>query len=100
MPQKTHPVLQSPEFKALVRSKWTVSIVLTLALFVLYYGYILLIAYDKPFLASKVGVVTTLGIPVGIGVIVLAWVLTAIYVAWANTRHDDQVRKLRDRARP
>jgi uncharacterized membrane protein (DUF485 family) len=92
-------VLNSPGFRALVRSKWTVSIVLTLLLFVVYYGYILLIAYDKELLARKVGASTTLGIPLGMFVIVLAWVLTAVYVAWANRSHDDAVRKLRDQIR-
>lgn len=92
-------VLESPGFKALVRAKWLVSTVLTLTLFVVYYGYILLIAYDKAVLARKVGAATTLGIPLGVIVIVLAWVLTAVYVAWANTKHDDAVRKLRDQVR-
>lgn len=98
MPPTNRELLDSPAFRALVRSKWTVSIVLTIALFVLYYGFILLVGYDKAFLAKKVGAVTTLGIPLAAAVIVLAWVLTAAYVVWANGRHDDAVRKLRDQA--
>ncbi len=96
MARNAKDILRSPAFAALVKSKWTVSILLTIALFVVYYGYILLIAYDKPALARKVGEVTTLAIPVGVGVIVLAWVLTAAYVVWANGSHDAQVKKLRD----
>jgi uncharacterized membrane protein (DUF485 family) len=96
MAKNVHQLLESPGFRALVRRKWTVSILLTICLFVIYYGYILLIAYDKPAMAKKVGEVTTLGIPLGIAVIVLAWVLTAIYVVWANGSHDTEVRKLRD----
>jgi uncharacterized membrane protein (DUF485 family) len=94
MPKSTHEMLESPEFKQLVRGKWTISIILTLLLFVVYYGYILLIATDKPFLAQKIGQYTTLGIPVGVGVIVASWVLTAIYVIWANRVHDKQVARL------
>jgi uncharacterized membrane protein (DUF485 family) len=90
-------ILESPDFKALVARRWTVSIVLTLILFVLYYGYILLIALDKPLMTTKVGAYTTLAIPMGIGVIVGAWALTAAYVAWANAAYDPMVEKLKKR---
>jgi uncharacterized membrane protein (DUF485 family) len=93
--QSARQTLESKELKDLVRRKWTVSIVLTLLLFVLYYGYILLIAVDKPFLARKIGAATTLGIPFGVAVIVLSWVLTAAYVLWANSSHDRKVEQLK-----
>jgi uncharacterized membrane protein (DUF485 family) len=96
MPKSTHEMLESPDFKKLVRGKWTISIILTLLLFVVYYGYILLVATDKSFLAQKIGQYTTLGIPLGVGVIVAAWVLTAIYVVWANRVHDVEVSRLLD----
>lgn len=96
MPKNAKAILQSPAFLALVRKKWLVSITLTIALFVVYYGYILLIAYDKKALAQKVGEYTTLGIPLGVAVIVLAWLLTAGYVVWANGSHDAEVKRLRD----
>lgn len=92
--RSVHEMLESADFKKLVRGKWTVSVILTLLLFLLYYGYILLIAVDKPFLARRIGEVTTLGIPLGVGVIVGAWVLTAAYVLWANA-HDAEVKRLR-----
>lgn len=90
-------MLASPEFRRLVSRKWLVSILLTLALFVIYYGYILLVATNKPLMATKIGEATTLGIPLGVGVILGSWVLTAIYVMWANRSYDDEVRRLRDR---
>lgn len=90
-------VLDSREFRGLVRRRWTVSLTLTACLFVLYYGFILLIGLRKPFLATRIGAVTTLGIPVGMGVIVGAWLLTAVYVSWANRRYDAGVRALRER---
>jgi uncharacterized membrane protein (DUF485 family) len=99
MQKTTHEMLASPEFKRLVRNKWAVSSVLTLCLFGLYYGFILLIAYNKPFMGQKLGAATTLGIPLGVGVIVLAWVLTMIYVAWANSSHDTEVSRLRDKVK-
>lgn len=99
MHKSAHDLLESADFKNLVRKRWTLSIVLTLALFVLYYGYILLIALDKPYMATRIGEATTLGIPVGVAVIVVSWVLTAVYVAWANTSYDREVAKLRDRVK-
>ena len=94
MAKSTHEMLESPDFKRLVRGKWTIAIVLTIVLFIVYYGFILLIAADKPFLSQKIGEYTTLGIPIGVGVIVAAWVLTLIYVVWANRVHDVEVSRL------
>jgi len=94
---KPHELLESADFKGLVKKRWAISIVLTICLFVLYYGYILLVALNKPFLATKIGEATTLGIPLGVAVIVISWVLTAIYVFWGNTTYDSEVKKLKDR---
>lgn len=90
-------VLNSPEFHRMVRRRWQVSLTLTALLCVMYYGYVLLIAMNKPLLAYRVGEVVTLGIPLGVAVIAGAWVLTGIYVVWANREHDVAVKQLRDR---
>jgi uncharacterized membrane protein (DUF485 family) len=95
MEQTPRQVLDSPAFKRMVTRRWTVVVVLTVALFVMYYGYIALIAVNKPLMAQTIGDVTTLGIPLGVAVIVLSWVLTAIYVGWANRVHDPEVRDLK-----
>ena len=64
---------------------WTLSILML----VVYYGYIALIAFNKPFLAQPIGAgVTSLGVPIGMGVIVFTIVITAIYVKRANTEFD------------
>jgi uncharacterized membrane protein (DUF485 family) len=56
---------------------------------VVYYGYIALIAFDKEFLARPIGSgVTTIGIPMGIGVIVFTIIITGIYVRRANSEFD------------
>jgi uncharacterized membrane protein (DUF485 family) len=91
MSKTAHEIVSSERFKALVRKRWSVSIVLTILLFVLYYGYILLIAYDRPLLAVRVGRFTTLGIVLGALTIVGSWVLTVVYVVWANTGYDREV---------
>lgn len=88
-------VLDSPDFRRLVTRRWTISLLLTAALFVAYYGFILLVALDKELLARKIGAVTTLGIPLAVAVIVVAWVLTALYVAWANRGYDRAVDRLK-----
>ena len=63
---------------------------LTMLMMVVYYGYISLIAFNKPFLAQPIGAgVTSLGIPIGMGVIVFTIVITAIYVRRANSEFDD-----------
>jgi uncharacterized membrane protein (DUF485 family) len=73
------------------------SLALTVCLFVVYYGYILLIAANKAFLSRRVGETVTLGIPLGAAVIVAAWLLTAIYIVWANRSYDPEVARLRAR---
>ncbi|ACG74970.1 protein of unknown function DUF485 [Anaeromyxobacter sp. K] len=88
-------VLDSPDFKALVKKRWSVSMVLLALLFVGYYGFILLLATNKAFVTQKVGEVTTLAIPLGVAVIIFAWLLTAYYVGWANKSYDPEVERLK-----
>jgi len=92
-------IIESPDFKRLVSLRWTVSMVLLTVLFVTYYGYILLIPYAPDFMKSKIGEVTTMAIPLGIGVIVVAFVLTAVYVIWANSSYDPEVERLKGQLR-
>ncbi len=93
--KSAHQVIESPDFKALVKKRWTLSLVLLVLLFVTYYGYILLLATNHEFVSQKVGAVTTLAIPLGVGVIVFAWALTAYYVGWANKSFDPEVERLK-----
>jgi uncharacterized membrane protein (DUF485 family) len=92
-------LLDSPEFRRLVARRWRMSLLLTALLFVVYYGYILLIATNRAFVSRRIGAATTLGIPLGAGVIVLAWALTTAYVVWANRHFDAAAERLRERAR-
>ncbi|HLO67271.1 MAG TPA: DUF485 domain-containing protein [Holophaga sp.] len=91
-----HQILQDPEFVRLVKQKNTVTVVLTIVELVLYFGFIGLVAYNKAYLAQKLGdSAITIGIPIAVGVIVLSWILTGIYIFWANTRYDVAVRNLK-----
>jgi uncharacterized membrane protein (DUF485 family) len=98
--KSTHEVIESKEFKKLVSTRWTVSLILLALLFVSYYGYILLIAGNKPFVSQKIGEVTTLAIPLGVASIVIAWLLTAFYVVWANAKYDPEVERLKKELKP
>jgi len=63
---------------------------LTLLMMAVYYGYIALIAFNKPFLAQTIGTgVTSVGVPIGMGVIVFTILITGIYVRRANSEFDD-----------
>ena len=64
-----------------------------------YDRFILLVATNKTLVNTKIGEVTTLAIPLGLGAIVIAFVLTAIYVAWANKLYDREVERLRSQLR-
>jgi uncharacterized membrane protein (DUF485 family) len=99
LPPKHRELLDSPDFHRLLARRWRVSLALTSLLFLLYYGYIVLIAVNRPLVSRKIGETTTLGIPLGVAVIVGAWVLTALYVVWANRSYDTEAARLRDRLR-
>jgi uncharacterized membrane protein (DUF485 family) len=89
-----HAVLESKEFKELVSKRWSISLILTFLMLFVYFGFILVLAFDKALLAQKIGEHVTLGIPVGVGVILFAWILTGIYVRWANTVYDSEVNRI------
>jgi uncharacterized membrane protein (DUF485 family) len=82
-------IQKNPKYLALRKKRNNIGWALTLLMMVVYYGYIALIAFNKPFLAQPIGAgVTTLGIPIGMGVIVFTVVITAIYVRRANNEFD------------
>ena len=89
-------VIHDPEFLALIKKKNTISFSLTALMLLVYFGFIITLAYFPEALAASVGN-ATMGIPFGIGVIILACVLTGIYVRWANTKYDSLIAKLNAR---
>jgi uncharacterized membrane protein (DUF485 family) len=79
----------NPKFEQFVSTRNTYSIIMAILGALAYYGFILLVAYDKEFLAQKIGAgVTSMGIPLGVGVIVFTIIITWIYVRRANTEFD------------
>ncbi|WP_298426555.1 DUF485 domain-containing protein [Rhodoblastus sp.] len=80
----------NPKFKELVAARKSLGWTLSVIMLVIYFGFILLVAFNKPLLGTPVaaGSVTTVGILIGLAVIVSAFVLTGIYVSKANASYD------------
>ena len=87
----------SDELRALDQARWRIALSLTVAMMILYFGFILLVAYAKPLLGRVVVPGLSLGILLGALVIVAAWVLIWIYVRWANRHYDGAIEALRER---
>jgi uncharacterized membrane protein (DUF485 family) len=88
-------VAADPRYKALVARRSRFTWMLTLIMLVVFFGFILLVAFNKPFLARPIGNGTTsLGIPIGLGVILVGIVLTWVYVRRANNDFDPMVRSI------
>lgn len=85
----------SADIKALSTRRGRVATMLTVAMMVIYFGFILLVAYNKPLLGRQVVPGLSIGVLLGALVIVASWALIWIYVQWANTHYDAEVRRLR-----
>lgn len=87
---------KSAIFKELVRKRQSFATLLSLIMLVLYVGFILLIAFAPGWLGTPLyeGTNVTRGIPIGIGLIVISFLLTGIYVWRANGEFDRLTRKL------
>lgn len=72
-------------------ARWKMAGTLTALMMVMYFGFIALIAFNKELLARPVARGLTLGILLGALVIVASWILTWIYVRWANAHYDTEV---------
>ncbi|WP_342375843.1 DUF485 domain-containing protein [Myxococcus stipitatus] len=81
--------------EALASSRWRVAAALTVATLVAYFGFILLVAFNKPLMGQQLIPGLSVGIVLGALVIVTAWALTGIYMLWANGRYDRALNPLR-----
>jgi len=86
----THSTLE-----AVSAARWRIAVSLTVAMMAAYFGFILLVAFDKPLLGTTLMPGLSLGIVLGALVIVVAWVLTWIYIRWANAHYDSSIEGLR-----
>ena len=99
MDARSHETIQrDPDYQELVRRRSSFGWTLSLIMLVIYFGFILLVAYAPKFLGMRLGTgVTTIGIPIGLFVIVSAFVLTGIYVSKANSKYDALIRRIVER---
>lgn len=79
---------------ALAAQRWRVALLLTGIMMFIYFGFILLIAFDKSLMGLLLLPGLSLGILLGALVIVSAWVLIYVYVRWANTQYDEKIAQL------
>ncbi|QJE74226.1 DUF485 domain-containing protein [Aerophototrophica crusticola] len=91
----THRIRKHPKFAELVAKRTRLGLILSLIVLVLYFAFILTVAFKPALLATSLaGGVTTVGIPVGVFVIVSAFLLTGIYVRKANAEFDELNRQI------
>ena len=89
----------NPKYHELRRKRGAFGWTLTVLMLIVYFGYIALIAFNKPFLAQPIGNgVTTLGIPIGMGVIIFTIVITGLYVHRANGEYDRLTKEILEEA--
>jgi uncharacterized membrane protein (DUF485 family) len=82
------------EVRRLAARRWRIAIALTIAMTAIYFGFILLIAYDPGLMGRLIVPGLSVGILLGALVIVASWLLTWVYVHWANTRYDVELHRL------
>ncbi len=87
---------RSDDLRRLDAARRRVATILTVLMMILYFGFILLIAYAPDFLTTLIVPGLSLGILLGALVIVAAWVLILVYVRWANQHYDTAVAGLRN----
>lgn len=85
---------EQEKLQTLVAARFRIATILTTVMVAIYFGFVALVAFDKPLLAHRLGDGLSLGIVLGALVIVLSWLTTWIYVHWANTYYDPQIDEL------
>jgi uncharacterized membrane protein (DUF485 family) len=84
----------SEALRRLDAARWRMALLLTAGVVLLYFGFIALVAYGRHILAIQVVPGLSLGILLGALVIIGSWLLTWVYVRWANTHYDPQLAAL------
>lgn len=89
-------IASHPKYQELKAKRSSFGWILTWLMMIVYYGFIVLVAYNKELMSSKIGAgVTTLGMPIGLFVIVFTIAITAIYVRRANSEFDDLTEEIK-----
>lgn len=99
--EQVEAIKNDPNFQELVTKRSKFAWTLTIAMLVVYFAFILTIAFDPSALGTPLSddTVTTVGIPVGVAIIVFAFALTGIYVRRANGEFDALTAKIKETAK-
>ncbi|MHB1179378.1 MAG: DUF485 domain-containing protein [Daejeonella sp.] len=92
---KTDQILQSAAFKKLVKTRWNISLSFTFIMLFVYIGFLMVVAYHKDTLKMPLGDSFNLAIVVGLGIIIFSWLITGVYVYWANNYYDASVKEIK-----
>lgn len=94
-------IKNDPDYIRLVSERSRFAWILTIVMLVIYFGFVLVIAFDPSLLGIPLaeGMVTTVGIPVGVGVILSAFILTGIYVRRANGEFDELTNRIKNKVK-
>ena len=85
------------DLRALAAARLRIAVVLTALTVAIYFGFISLVAFGRGFLARQLVPGLSVGILLGAFVIIASWLLTWVYVRWANDKYDPAVRRLQDK---
>ena len=97
--QRLEKLTELPSYKRLLARRTGFGWILTGCMLAAYFGFIALVAFDKPFLARPfAGGAMSLGIPVGLGLVVFTILITWFYVRRANGEFDQLTQQVRDEA--
>lgn len=89
-------ILANPKYQELIQKRGRFAWILSLIVIVVYFGFVLIVAFDPKLLAIKLYGVTTVAIPVGVAIIIMSFILTGVYVRRANSEFDDMVTEIKN----
>uniref|UniRef100_UPI004047A656 DUF485 domain-containing protein n=1 Tax=Aliarcobacter sp. TaxID=2321116 RepID=UPI004047A656 len=90
-------IKSNPKYQELVSKRNSFSLKLSLFVLAMFYAYILVIAFDKELLATRIGEgVMTLAFPVGAAIIIISFITTLIYVRRANGEFEDLTKQIKE----
>ena len=89
-------IKNNPSYQELVTKRSSFALKMTIGMLVVYYAFILTIAFSPETLGISMGGVMTVGIPIGILIIVFSFIMAGIYTARANSEFDSLTNKLKD----
>jgi len=89
-------IKNNPSYQELISKRGAFALKMTIAMLIVYYAFILTIAFSPETLGKSMGGVMTIGIPIGIMIILFSFIMAGIYTKRANGEFDDLVRKIKE----